>query len=119
MCWEGNTDRPEQSSSLIHESSSLLWELAFLLDVYPAVYSMFVEVAGCPGRLGGGETITALVVSGQTFPGPGLGCGISDSSSLKRAKFVFPLAESVCELLRPEVPHNGRFLLLCSSHTRA
>lgn len=39
---------------------------------------MFVEVAGCPGRPGGGETMTALVVSGQTFPGPGPGCDISD-----------------------------------------
>lgn len=56
---------------------------------------MHVEVAGCPGRPGGGETITALVLPGQTFPGPGLGCGISDSSSLKHAEFVFPLAETV------------------------
>lgn len=102
-------------SSLVGEDSFLLWELAFLLVCLSCSYGMSVEVAGCPGRPGGGETIT--VVSRPTFPGLGLHSGTSDSSSLMHAKLVFPLGETVWELLRPEAPHNGRFLLFCSSQT--
>lgn len=66
---------------------------------------------GGPGE----EKLSAPVVSRQTFPGPGRACGISISSSLMQATFVFPLGETVWELLRPEVPPNRRSLLPCRS----
>lgn len=113
---EGN--RPQQSCHLIGGDRSSLREVAFLWNCLSQSFWHVCGGPSCSGRPGRGRRNNNCPCRVQAdLPQPGLGGGISHSNSLLDARFVFPLRETVWELLRPEAPQNRKSLPLCSSHT--